>query len=74
MISFAFEIWHVEFLRYPPCVASRWRREKAVVLEKKSLLRFLQLKHFKYWGRCLCVYVIARNKRVRKEQSPLYQK
>ena len=64
MISFAFEIWHVEFLRFPPCVTSRWHREKAVVLEKKGLLlRFFQLKQFKYWERCLCVYVLARKER-----------
>ena len=32
MINFAFEIWHVEFLRFPPGVTSWWRPDKAVVL------------------------------------------
>ena len=67
MIFFSFEIWHAEFLRFPPCVTSRWRRDKAVVLEKKDLLLIvLQFKQLKYWERYALMYYLAR-----KEQSPL---
>ena len=59
-MSFVFEMWYVQFLRFLLSVTSRWRRDKAVGLEKGLLLRFLQFKQFQYWERCLEVYILAR--------------
>ena len=55
-----FEIWHVEFVRFSPCVTSRWCRDKAIVLEKESIAYILQFEQFKYRERCLSVYTLAR--------------
>ena len=64
MISFAFEIWHVDFLRFPPGVTSRWRRDQAAFLEKMVFcLDFLQFKQFKFWERRLCVQILAHRER-----------
>lgn len=44
-----------QYMRVPPLPQA---------LKKGLLHRFLKFKHFKYWERCLCVYILSRKERV----------
>ena len=60
-----FKIQHLEFLRFPPYVTSRWHRDKAVSFEKMVFSSdFWQFEQLKHSERCLCVCIQAHEGKV----------